>query len=251
MSVRNLLEQPRIWYGGDYNPEQWPEEVWHEDVRLMQQAGVNLVSIGIFAWSHLEPHPGQYDFGWLDRLMDLLYDHGVHASLGTATASPPPWLAHRRPRSLPVTADGVTLWPGGRQAYCLHSRAYMKAASALVTRLAERYKDHPALAIWHIDDEYGCHVSQCFCDKSAAGLFAVGCQERYGTLDELNRAWGTAFWSQRYGDWDEINPPRRAPTFADPTQRLHSTGAASPPTASSPWATWRRRSCAALRPTCR
>jgi len=219
MSVRNLLEQPRIWYGGDYNPEQWPEEIWHEDVRLMQQAGVNLVSIGIFAWSYLEPQPGQYDFGWLDRLMNLLYEYGVHASLGTATASPPPWLAHRHPRSLPVTADGVTLWPGGRQAYCLHSRAYMKAASALVTRLAERYKDHPALAIWHINNEYGCHVSECFCDKSAAA-FRKWLQERYGTLDELNRAWGTAFWSQRYGLWEEINPPRRAPTFANPTQQL-------------------------------
>ncbi len=219
MSQRNLLEQPRIWYGGDYNPEQWPEEVWHEDVRLMQQAGVNLVSIGIFAWSFLEPQPGQYDFAWLDRLMDLLYDHGVHVSLGTATASPPPWLAHRHPNSLPVTADGVKLWPGGRQAYCLHSVAYMKAASALVTRLAERYKDHPALAIWHINNEYGCHVSECFCDVSAAA-FRKWLFERYGTLDELNRAWGTAFWSQRYGQWEEINPPRRAPTFANPTQQL-------------------------------
>lgn len=219
MTQRNLLEQPRIWYGGDYNPEQWPEEVWHEDVRLMQQAGVNLVSIGIFAWSFLEPQPGQYDFAWLDRLMDLLYDHGVHVSLGTATASPPPWLAHRHPNSLPVTADGVKLWPGGRQAYCLHSVAYMKAASALVTRLAERYKDHPALAIWHINNEYGCHVSECFCDVSAAA-FRKWLFERYGTLDELNRAWGTAFWSQRYGQWEEINPPRRAPTFANPTQQL-------------------------------
>lgn len=219
MTQRNLLEQPRIWYGGDYNPEQWPEEVWHEDARLMQQAGVNLVSIGIFAWSFLEPQPGQYDFAWLDHLMDLLYAHGVHVSLGTATASPPPWLAHRHPNSLPVTADGVTLWPGGRQAYCLHSVAYMKAASALVTRLAERYKDHPALAIWHINNEYGCHVSECFCDVSAAA-FRKWLFERYGTLDELNRAWGTAFWSQRYGQWEEINPPRRAPTFANPTQQL-------------------------------
>ena len=219
MSVRTLLEQPRIWYGGDYNPEQWPEEVWHEDMRLMQQAGVNLVSIGIFAWSHLEPQPGQVEFGWLDRLMDLLYAHGVHAALSTATASPPPWLAHRHPDSLPVTADGVTLWPGGRQAYCPHSPAYRQAASALVMRLAERYRAHPALALWHINNEYGCHVSECFCDVSAAA-FRQWLSERYGTLDELNQAWGTAFWSQRYGLWEEINPPRRAPTFANPTQQL-------------------------------
>ena len=211
MPLQNILNQPRIWYGGDYNPEQWPEAIWLEDMRLMQQAGVNLVSVGIFSWAHLEPQPGQYEFGWLDRLMDLLHARGIYTCLATATASPPPWLAHRHPESLPVTADGVTLWPGGRQAYCLHSEAYMKAASALVTRIAERYQDHPALAVWHINNEYGCHVSECFCDVSAAA-FRKWLSERYGTLDALNAAWGTAFWSQRYGQWQEINPPRRAPT---------------------------------------
>jgi beta-galactosidase len=152
-------------------------------------------------------------------VLDLLHGHGVQACLATATASPPPWLAKHHPTSLPVTADGVTLWPGGRQAYCPHSVDYRHAAGELVTRLAERYRRHPALAIWHVNNEYACHVAECFCDHSAAA-FRAWLQQRYGALDALNAAWGTAFWSQRYDDWDEINPPRRAPTFTNPTQQL-------------------------------
>jgi beta-galactosidase len=140
-------------YGGDYNPEQWPESIWQEDVRLMREAGVNLVSLAIFAWAKLEPQPGQYDFGWLDRIMDLLHQHGVKVDLATATASPPPWLAKLHPDSLPITREGVRLWPGSRQQYCPSSPAYRQAAQALVRRLAERYREHPALALWHIGNE--------------------------------------------------------------------------------------------------
>ncbi|HEU4325575.1 MAG TPA: beta-galactosidase, partial [Roseiflexaceae bacterium] len=139
--------------------------------------------------------------------------------LATATASPPPWLARLHPESLPVTGDGVTLWPGSRQQYCPSSPAYRSAAQRLVQRLAERYKDHPALALWHVGNEYACHVSECFCDESARD-FRRWLRRRYGSLDALNAAWGTAFWSQQYGDWDEINPPRAAPTYQNPTQQL-------------------------------
>ncbi len=210
---------PHILYGGDYNPEQWPEDVWHEDARLMREAGVNLVTVGVFSWALLEPRPGEYDFGWLDRVLDLLHDHGVGVDLATATASPPPWLARLHPESLPVTRDGVTLWPGARQQYCPSSQAYREAAAALVRQLATRYREHPALVMWHINNEYGCHVPACYCDASAAA-FRAWLRTRYSTIDALNAAWGTAFWSQQYADWGEINPPRSAPTFANPTQQL-------------------------------
>ena len=217
--MRLLEKVPHVLYGGDYNPEQWPEEVWKEDVRLMRQAGVNLVSLGIFSWAKLEPRPGEYDFGWLDRVMDLLYENAVMVDLATATASPPPWLARLYPESLPVTENGVTLYPGGRQHYCPSSADYRERASELVRRISDRYKEHPALAMWHINNEYGCHVSECYCDVSAEH-FRGWLEDRYGDLDTLNEAWGTAFWSQQYSEWAEILPPRLAPTFANPTQQL-------------------------------
>jgi len=210
---------PHFIYGCDYNPEQWPEELWPEDVRLMQEAGVNLVSLGIFSWARLEPEPGRYDFGWLDRILDLLQAGGISVNLATPTAAPPPWLVKLHPEILPVKADGTTLWHGSRRHYCPHSPAYHEYAERLVTRLADRYKDHPALRLWHVDNEYGCHVSECFCDTSAAA-FRVWLRERYTTLEELNAAWGAAFWSQHYADWDEIQPPRQVPAQINPAQML-------------------------------
>ncbi|WP_446213402.1 beta-galactosidase [Micromonospora sp. IBSANI012] len=208
-----------IFYGADYNPEQWPEEVWAEDVALMRRAGVDLVSVGIFSWALLEPAPGRYEFGWLDRALDVLHDGGIKVDLATATASPPPWLAHRHPETLPRTADGTVLWPGGRQAYCPSSPVFRQRSLALVEAVAGRYAEHPAVVMWHVSNELGCHNVHCYCNVSAEA-FRRWLRERYGDLDTLNAAWGTTFWSQRYGDWAEINPPRSAPTFANPTQQL-------------------------------
>jgi len=206
-------------YGGDYNPEQWPEHVWSEDVALMREAGVTLVTVGVFSWALLEPKEGSYEFGWLDRVLDLLHEGGVAVDLATATASPPPWFSRAHPESLPVTRDGRTLWPGGRQAYCPSSPAYRAAAVALTEQVATRYAGHPALAMWHSGNEYGCHVARCWCDISAAA-FRGWLRRRYGTLEALNDAWGTAFWSQHYGDWEEVVPPREAPNFVNPTSQL-------------------------------
>jgi beta-galactosidase len=210
---------PNFLYGGDYNPEQWSPDVWQEDVRLMNEAGVNLVSLGIFAWAKLEPSDEQYDFGWLDKIMDLLHAHGVQINLATPTASPPPWLVRAHPEILPVTIDGVTLWHGGRRHYCPHSVAYREHAAHIVRALATHVREHPALVMWHIDNEYACNFSECFCDASIAA-FRVWLEKRYGTLETLNDAWGTAFWSQRYGDWQEVIPPRRTPAGNNPTQQL-------------------------------
>jgi len=185
----------------------------------MQEAGVNLVSLGIFSWSRLEPEAAKYDFDWLDRIMDMLHQGGISVDLATATASPPPWLSHKHPEMLPVLADGVRLWHGGRQHYCPSSPVYRFAAEHLVGALADRYAMHPALAMWHVGNEFGCHVPACYCDVSAAA-FRAWLRERYGSIEDLNRAWGTDFWSQRYSEWDEVIPPRRTPTWPNPSQQL-------------------------------
>jgi beta-galactosidase len=209
----------KLLYGGDYNPEQWPEAVWLEDVRLMKACGVNFVSVGIFSWARLQPAENRWDFGWLDRVMDLLAKNGIGVCLATATASPPPWLSKKHPDVLPVTAEGVTLQIGSRQQYSPSSRTYRKFAAALVKKLAQRYGQHPALAAWHINNEYACHMQECHGEDSTRA-FRGWLRAKYRTLGALNAAWGTAFWSQAYGDWEEILTPRRAPYHSNPTQCL-------------------------------
>lgn len=208
-----------LYYGGDYNPEQWGRQVWAEDAEAMVEAGVNLVTVGVFAWAKLEPAPGEFDFGWLGDVLDLLHRHAIGVDLATATASPPPWMARAYPDSLPVDEDGHTLWPGGRQHYCPSNPDYRRHATHLARRLAEEMGEHPALRMWHVNNEYGCHVSRCYCDASASA-FREWLERRYGSLDALNEAWGTSFWSQHYGDWQEVLPPRKAPTIKNPTQAL-------------------------------
>ena len=210
---------PHIIYGGDYNPDQWPEETWLEDARLMQEAGVNLVSLGIFSWVKMEPRPGVFELEWLDRLMDLLHAHGVSVNLATPSAAPPAWMVRLHPEILPVTAEGVRLAQGSRRHYCPHNPDYHQYVARIASQLAGRYKDHPALVMWHVDNEYACHIGECFCERSTVA-FRTWLKARYGNLETLNHTWGAAFWGQTYGDWDEIQPPRRAPAHINPTHQL-------------------------------
>jgi beta-galactosidase len=216
---RILREPGGIAYGSDYNPEQWPESTWAQDVRLMAEAGVNLVTVGVFSWARLQPAPGELNAGWLDRVLDLLAEAGIWVDLATATASPPPWLVTAHPEILPVTVDGRRLAFGARQSYCPSAPAYREAAVDLAGRMGRRYGKHPAVAMWHIGNEYGCHVPECYCGISARA-FRAWLQARYGELGRLNDAWGGAVWSQDYTSWDQVEPPRAAPTFANPAQQL-------------------------------
>ncbi|HYN29423.1 MAG TPA: beta-galactosidase [Dermatophilaceae bacterium] len=209
----------RLALGCDYNPEQWPREVWPEDVALMREAGLTFVTLGVFSWSLLEPEEGRFDLDWLAEVMDLLHDGGIAVDLATGTASPPPWLATAYPQVLPVDREGRTRWPGGRQHWCPSSALFTEKATALTAAMAARFADHPALAMWHVSNEYGCHHAPCYCDTCAVA-FRTWLERRYGDVAALGEAWGTAFWSQRHTSFAQVLPPRLAPTPSNPAQVL-------------------------------
>lgn len=214
-----LKKQTSFYYGGDYNPEQWDESVWQEDMRLMKKAGVNYVSVNIFSWAILQPDEDTYDFSTLDKIMAMLADNCIAADLATATAAPPAWLARKYPQSLPVDSNGTHLLPGSRQHYCPNSKDYRRLAQALVGQIARRYRNHPALAMWHVNNEFGCHVSECYCDTCKAA-FQAWLREKYQSISALNRSWSTDFWSQRYYGWEDINLPGKMPTHHNPNHQL-------------------------------
>jgi beta-galactosidase len=208
-----------IYYGGDYNPEQWDEKIWFDDVRLMKKANVNLITIGVFSWATLQSDDENYHFEWLDKIIDLLYKNGIYIDLATATASPPAWLIKRYPDILPVDYHGIKYSFGSRQSYCPNNENYRSYALKLTEQLANRYKNKPALAMWHINNEYACHISECYCDTCQL-KFRVWLTKKYKTINSLNNFWGTYFWSQKYYNWDEISLPKYTPMFHNPAQVL-------------------------------
>jgi beta-galactosidase len=209
-----------LYYGCDYYPEHWPESRWTEDARLMQEAGFNLVRIGEFAWAKMEPTEGHHDWDWLDRAIRILADQGIQVVLGTPTAAPPPWLTTARPEILPRDHHRRMRHAGSRRHYCPHSPVYREYTHRIVTALAERYGGDKRVIGWQIDNEFGCHdTGRCYCDTCAA-RFREWLQMRYGSLEVLNRAWGSVFWSAVYGDWEEIPLPWATLSYHNPSHVL-------------------------------
>jgi beta-galactosidase len=190
-------------FGVDYYPEHWPEARWPEDARLMADAGFNVVRLAEFAWSMMEPGDGDFDFGWLDRAIEVLAEHELTVILGTPTASPPPWLMSKYPEIYRVGQDGRRLTYGNRREYCPNNPTYLDYSRRITTRMADQYAKHPAVVGWQIDNEFG---DRCYC-PICTQAFHGWLQDRHGTLDDLNQKWGTVFWSHIYTDWSEIPVP--------------------------------------------
>ncbi len=196
-------DYPHFLHGGDYNPDQWSPEVWDEDVELMEKAHCNAMSVGIFSWSNLEPEEGRYEFGWLDTIMDKLDANDVKVVLATPTAAQPAWMSQQYPEVLRTGVDRVRRLHGNRVNYCLTSPVYREKCREITSRLANRYGNHPALLLWHIHNEYG---GACYCDQCEEA-FRRWLRDKYDSLEELNAAWWTDFWSHTFTNWSQIEAP--------------------------------------------
>lgn len=203
-----------------YYPEHWSESMWADDARRMKSLGIEQVRIGEFAWSRIEPEPGKLQWDWLDRAIDVLGAAGLQVVMSTPTATPPKWLIDQHPDILPVGADGRTRGFGSRRHYDFSSTAYFEASQRIVTLLAERYGQHPAISAWQTDNEYGCHQTVLSYSHDAVVRFRGWLQERYATIEALNTAWGTVFWSMEYTSFDQIDAPVGTVTEAHPAHRL-------------------------------
>lgn len=203
-----------------YYPEHWPEERWPDDAAMMADLGIRFVRIGEFAWSRLEPSRGKFEWSWLDRALETLNMAGLQVVLGTPTATPPKWLVDQRPDILAWDADGRPRRFGSRRHYCFTSPSWRQETARICMQIARRYGDHPAVVGWQLDNEYGCHDTVLSYAPHCRPAFQRWLIRRHGSIDELNQAWGTAFWSQTYSDVNQIGLPHQTVTEANPSHRL-------------------------------
>lgn len=193
----------KIPYGGDYNPEQWTEDMWQEDMRLFRLAGIDCVTLNVFSWAVLQPSEDEYRFERLDRIMDLVRENGLQVIMATSTGAHPAWMARKYPEVLRVNFSGMRRKFGSRHNSCPNSPVFRKYAAKLAGKLAERYHGYENIIAWHVSNEYG---GECYCENCERA-FREWLKKKYGTLEELNRAWDTAFWGHTFYDWEEIVLP--------------------------------------------
>lgn len=198
-----MKKADRIYFGGDYNPDQWDDKTVDDDMELFKKAGVNLVVLPVFSWAKLEPSEGEYHFQWLDQLIDKIWSHGIHICLATPTTAQPAWLSQKYPEVLPVDVAGRKRTHGMRVFFCVNSLKYRERAAAIAEEMAKRYAHHPALAAWHVSNEYG---TSCYCPTCQA-KFRLWLKQRYGTIENLNRMWNTSFWGRTVYSFEEIMLP--------------------------------------------
>ena len=198
-----MKKAQKIYYGGDYNPDQWDAKTIDEDMRLFNKAGINLLTLPVFSWAKLEPDEGVYNFGWLDEIIDKIWEHGIHVCLATPTTAQPAWLSTRYPEVLPVDIAGRKRTHGMRVFFCVNSLKYRERAAAIAEEMAKRYAHHPALAMWHVSNEYGTY---CYCPNCQA-RFRLWLRRRYKTVEGLNEKWHTTFWGRIVTSFEEVTLP--------------------------------------------
>lgn len=207
MEKKILFPQVKgLIHGGDYNPEQWLDrpDILEEDVRLMKKAGINSASVGIFSWSVLEPEEGDFHFEWLEKIIDRLYENGIYTVLATPSGARPAWLDARYPEARRVNRMGQREYHGGRHNHCMSSPVYREKVALMDRKLAERFGSHPGVIMYHISNEFS---GECYCDHCVRRFRKYLAEKYDNDIEKLNHAWWTAFWSHRYNDFDQIEPP--------------------------------------------
>lgn len=193
----------KILYGGDYNPEQWSEEVWEEDMRLLKLAHIDVVTLNVFSWALLQPNENTYNFSQLDKIMEMVKENGLKVCMATSTAAHPAWMARKYPDVLRTGHTGIRRKFGRRHNSCPNSPTYRKYAAALVEKIVQRYGHYDNIVAWHICNEYG---GMCYCENCEKA-FRNWLKDKYGTVEELNRVWNMTFWSHTIYDWDDVVIP--------------------------------------------
>jgi beta-galactosidase len=211
---------PAANLGVCYYPEQWPTERWTADFDAMCEIGIRFVRIGEFAWSRLEPNPGEYQFGWMQQVLDLAGQRRLAIVFSTPTAAPPKWLVNQMPDMLAVDANGLPRKFGSRRHYCFSHIAYRRECERIVRKLAETFGGHPAIAAWQTDNEYGCHSTALSYSTSALLGFREWLRSKYRSVQQLNQAWGNVFWSMEYRDFDEVELTNLTVTQPNPAHQL-------------------------------
>ena len=199
-----------IPFGGDYCPEQWDEATWQEDIRLMQELGVNTVTINVHSWVMNQPAEGVFDYSKLDKIVDLLTDAGIRIIMGTATTAVPNWMGKKYPEIMMTDINDLHYTTGRREIYCTNSPDYRREVKTAVEHLAEHYQNNQNIKLWHMANEVGI---VCYCDNCAKA-YRRYLRKKFGTLDNLNEQWTTAFWGHTYTDWEQIDPPKTTTEFA-------------------------------------
>nr|WP_255570222.1 beta-galactosidase [Cohnella sp. CFH 77786] len=218
--VPKSTKEEAIRLGVCYYPEHWDENLWEDDFRRMRELGFSIIRVAEFGWAIMEPEEGVFRFDLFDRALDSAHRHGLKVILGTPTATPPAWLTHRYPEVLNASMDGTPYRHGQRRHYNYNSPVYRQLCARITRRMAEHYKDHPAVVGWQIDNELNCEINVFYSEADHAA-FRVWLQRKYGSLDALNRAWGTVFWSQTYTAWEQVFLPRPTPSDSpNPHQAL-------------------------------
>jgi len=193
----------KILYGGDYNPNQWPKEIWEEDMRFFQKAHINSATINVFSWAKIQPSENVYDFEELDEIIQMLTDKGIDIVLATATAATPAWMYKKYPEVARTDYEGRARKFGQRHNACPNSPIYQKYAGRIAKKLAERYGHMESIVCWHVNNEYG---GECFCENCEKA-FRVWLKDKYKTIEALNKAWNMEFWGHTVYDWDEVVLP--------------------------------------------